>query len=372
MSFFKRLFGGGDKTRKEEPKLSWIEASKNKWGVKVLDLRPVTQEMVATSANPQMATNASSYSKEDGTSFTGQEPPFSATITTDMQFPVDPVLAPGVLFIPRTMEHKWAIYFHGDTLIFVRSWLRQVMVTAATRQVNGKLVITSISGKFLEDESPAFTRQILKYLLVSHVLGEKVPAPLPLELRSSPDEAALWAFSMYGNMAFVGFFDEGYDYEVTHPLRSHSLLHIAVAQGDTDLIRQYVQRGFDVDGLAGDGLAPLHWSLASTDTSVIDTLLQLGATADVRSGEGATPLMNAVQSNKEEFVKRLLAAGADVNVRDNRGFTALHRAAEMGLVNMVVLLLENGGDRHAAVGEYTPLSLATLRGQQEVIQLLQP
>jgi hypothetical protein len=62
MSFFGKW---PNKERKEETKeesLPWIESTQNPFGVRLLDLRPVTQTMLATSSDPQMAHNAVSYS----------------------------------------------------------------------------------------------------------------------------------------------------------------------------------------------------------------------------------------------------------------------------------------------------------------------
>ncbi|WP_325277933.1 hypothetical protein [Tahibacter sp.] len=39
-----------------------------------------------------------------------------------------------VLFTPRAMEHKWALFIHGGTLIRVRGWLRQVCCWTAARR----------------------------------------------------------------------------------------------------------------------------------------------------------------------------------------------------------------------------------------------
>lgn len=335
MSFFKKLFGNGSKEsapeKPTEGALPWIEATQNKWGIRLLDLRPITQKMTATSSDPRMAANAVSYNNEDGISFAGIEPADTTVIDAHISVPIDQVLAPGVLFIPQTMEHKWAIYYHDDTLIFIRSWQRQVFVTAKAIVENDQLVVKSIRGKFIGDEAPSVTRSLLKYILISYAIGENVPAPLPDELATSTKEAGLWAFSMYGNRAQVGTFDAGIDPIATIPLRSHSMLHIAVARGDIAQIKEQFQKGVGLNLLAADGLAPLHWSIASGKVEAMETLLELGADPNVRSIEGATPLMNAAQSNKLPHLNLLLASPADINAADNRGFTALHRAAEKGL-----------------------------------------
>lgn len=391
MSFFSKLFGR-DKNETnpgtpipyqpeqklpehtKEPvsssKLKWIESTENSWGLRVLDLRPVTLNMISTSQNPQMAKNALSYSSEDGVVFWRVAPANKTLIRTHLRVLTDKVLLPGVIFSPRDMEHKWAIYFDGDYLIFVRSWLREVVVMAKVTQQPNELVITQVQGTFTADETPAFTEAVLMFLLVSHGLGEVTPAPLPDPFLHDLDKAALWAFSTYGNKAQVGIFNSGYIASSTTPLRSHSLLHIAVARGDADGIDLQLKWGANINALAGDGLATLHWSIACHNTEMTEKLLSLGADPDVMSDQGATPIMNAVQSNKAEHLAILLKAGALINATDHRGFTALHRAAEMGHAGMVELLLKHGADKSLKAEGHTALSLAQGKGQQQIVELL--
>ncbi|MBC9912557.1 ankyrin repeat domain-containing protein [Chitinophaga varians] len=371
MSFFKKWFNKAEKEEPNEAPLPWIEPAQNPWGVRLLDLRPVTTIMLATSKDPQCASNAVSYNAEDGTTFIDEEPSDNTIISSNIVIPIDKVLAPGVLFIPQTMEHKWAIYYHNDTLIFVRSWLRKVVVTAKTTQRENTLTIDAIKGKFLNNESTELTRNIIRFLLIGYAMNEVTPAPIPPALALTPQNAALWAFSAYGNMAHFGVFDEHFEPLIDRPLRSHSLLHIAVAQGNIPEIEKQFQTGLSLDLLAGDGLAPLHWSIASKEIQVMEKLLALGAHPDSRSEEGATPLMNAVQSNKIHHVDLLLQSGANPNAIDNRGFTSLHRAAEMGHLDIVITLLKCGADKNISSGGHTALSFAEGRGHEAIVKVLQ-
>jgi hypothetical protein len=370
MAFFKKFFGKKDEPEANTLTLNWIEASENPWGIKLLDLRPVTQGMLSTSQDPQMAANAVSYSSDDGISFINQKPESGNEITAEISFSVDPILAPGVLFIPGVMENKWAIFFHQNKIIFVRSWLRKVVVTADTSQQNARLYIHKIKGKFSDDDEPEFIRAIVKFLLISHAIGEIFPAPLPNDLSSDLKSVGLWAMSMYGNMAHVGTFTSNFEGSTQSPIRSHSLLHIAAARNDLEKINLQVESGIPIDILAADGLAPLHWSLASEDLQAMQHLIKLGADLNVRSIEGVTPMMNAVQSNKVHHLNLLISSGADVNARDDRGFTSIHRAAEMGHAEIVEILLNNGADPNIEAEGHTPLSLAEMRGEEKMVSLL--
>ncbi|MEQ1553804.1 MAG: ankyrin repeat domain-containing protein [Ferruginibacter sp.] len=373
MSFFRNLFSKEkkqDTTTASEDSLPWIEPSENQWGLKLLDLRPISQSMLSTSSDPQMATNAISYGGEDGRLFWGLRPNNQKSISINLAIPIDGSLEPGVLFTPNTMEHKWAIYFDGEYLIYIRSWLRQVFVVAKTKQKNNYLFIESIIGEFTEKESQSFTKAISNFLLISHSIGEVVPAPLPKEFEFHRRSAGLWAFSCYGNMAHIGTFDENFLPIPTGKLRSHSLLHIAVAKSNLTEIEIQVKNGTSVNSLAGDGLATLHWSIANDGIEPMKKLLELGADPNVRTTQGATPIMNAVQSNKIDHLNLLLKSGALINAKDNRGFTALHRAAEMGHLEILRILLSNGADKTIEAENHTALSLAIARENKEIIELL--
>ena len=141
---FKRMFGGqGDDDGPETPDISWLEAADNPWGVRVLDVRPITLTMLSTSSDPRCASNALSFGQDDGTSFIGQEPPVGRSVEAGLRFPIDRVLADGVLFIPREMEHKWALFHHRGEIICVRSWLRQVQAVARVEAHGDHVVITA-------------------------------------------------------------------------------------------------------------------------------------------------------------------------------------------------------------------------------------
>jgi hypothetical protein len=367
----KRMLGRKGENAPQIPSLSWIEAADNPWGVRVLDVRPVTLTMLSTSADPQCASNAVSFGQDDGSSFIGEEPPGPRVAEASLRFPIDRMLADGVLFVPREMEHKWALLYHRGEVICVRSWLRKVQVVARVEQRDDHVEITQVRGTFgAEDEEPEFTSRILDYLLRSHALDTVYPAPLPTRLESDPRAAAMWCMSMFGNRALVATPHRFVPLDPDRPLRTHSLLHIAVARGNAAAIDEYLAAGVPIDLLAGDGLAPLHWALASEDPAILTLLLDRGSPVDVRSAEGATPLMNAVQSGSMEKVGFLLDHGADVNARDRRGFTALHRASEMGHLAVTQLLLDRGATPNPDAEGHTPRSLAEGRNREDIVAVL--
>lgn len=373
----KRVFGGREDKKEERkgpelPEIPWVRAADNPWGVDVLDVRPITLTMLSTSKDPTCAANAVSYSQDDGAGFIGQEPPVARRIDATLRFPIDRVLADGVLFAPRQMEHKWALFHHGGSILCVRSWLRQVRVIARTRTAVDAVEITEIQGAFTaEDEPPTLTRCVLDYLLRSHTLDLVYPAPLPSGMEKDPGAAAMWCMSMFGNRASFATSHKLAPTAPSVPLRTHSLLHIAIARGDVAAAERHLAAGVPVDLLAGDGLSPLHWALPCDNPAVLLLLLERGSPVDVRSAEGATPLMTAVQSANLDKITFLLDHGADTNARDHRGFTSLHRAAEMGKLEIVKLLLDRGASPSPeSQGGHTPRSLAQSRSEAAIVALL--
>lgn len=185
-----------------EIELPWIEAAETPWGVRVLDVRAVTQNMISTSADPECAANAISYDREDGSSFAGREPVLPRAIGAMIPFRVEAPFRNGALFRPRVMEHKWAIFHRGGRIYFVRGWTRKLHVVADLSAQDGSVAITRLNGVFIDtEEHPLLTTMVADFLLRSHVLGMVYPAPLPEGMEQSPEKAAMWCFHVFGNMA---------------------------------------------------------------------------------------------------------------------------------------------------------------------------
>jgi hypothetical protein len=366
---FKNIFRRkGDSA--EVPDINWVEAADNPWGVRVLDVRPVTLTMLATSTNPECAANAVSYGQDDGISYIGEEPPVTRNVEANLRFPIDRLLADGVLFAPSEMEHKWALFYHRGEIICVRSWLRQVEVVASVEEHQDHVEVTAVRGTFgAEDEDPELTVRVLDFLLRSHALELVYPAPLPAGMEKEPQEAAMWCMSMFGNRAHCATPHRFVLQDPEEPLRTASLLHIAVARGLVEDIEAHLESGVPVDLLASDGLAPLHWALVQ-GPDIMNRLLELGSPVDVQSSEGATPLMNAAQNGSLDGASFLLDHGADVNARDRCGFTALHRAAELGHIDVTRMLLDRGASPNPEAEGHTPRSLAEARGETDIVDLL--
>src|SRR5215470_17476338 len=115
------------------PDLQWIAPADNPWGVRLLDLRPVTLGMMSTSADPECAANALSYGHEDGSSFIGMQPNSKHTVDVGLRYRIEYPFVEGAMFIPDCMEHKWAIFYRDGKILFVRSWTRELYAAAEVK-----------------------------------------------------------------------------------------------------------------------------------------------------------------------------------------------------------------------------------------------
>jgi hypothetical protein len=355
-----------------ENKPYWIEPADSPWGVRVLDVRPFSQSVTAWSEDPSCAQNAISFRGDDGSAFIGVAPEISRTVLIGLRYRADGFLADGVLFAPDDMDEKWAIFVHHGRIIFVRSWRRSVVAVASTRMEGEFIEITEIEGVLTGDqnETPDLTVRMLHALLFNHGLDLTYPLPIPPGMDADIDATAKWCYSLCGRRAAAAASDPLPLDPPDTPLRSNSLLHIAVAQGDREKVRAQVEAGLPIDLLAKDGLSAMHWACTRPDNAMFELLLELGMPVDVRSDEGATALMNIAQNGSVDKGVFLLDRGADVNAVDGRGFTGLHRCAEVGNLDMVRLLLDHGANPHIEANGHTARSLAESRERPEVVALL--
>lgn len=102
--------------------------------------------------------------------------------------------------------------------------------------------------------------------------------------------------------------------------KDESPLMLAALHGLTDVCRQLILRGADVNK---PGWAPLHYAATHGHLEVMALLLDQYAYIDAASPNGTTPLMMAARYGTPEAVKLLLDAGADPSLKNGLGFNAI-------------------------------------------------
>jgi len=208
--------------------------------------------------------------------------------------------------------------------------------------------------------------------------------------------------------------------------QSTTLLHIAAATGNTEIVKTLLAHHAEVNAKDAEGSTPLHLAALLGRPQVAELLLTHHADVSVKNIEGKTPLqlahrhrdvegllvahgaeldiLEAIRMGKLEkvrsllegnpelarsndrgwtplhlatfwnapkaLVELLLAKGAEVNAADSQGETPLLRAAGGGRRDVVELLLAKGAEVNAGAGDGTPLNFAAGGSDRALVELL--
>lgn len=167
----------------------------------------------------------------------------------------------------------------------------------------------------------------------------------------------------------------------------------ACTNGNDALVRLLLKSGANPNTAIATGVTPLMTCAKSGSVDAVKRLIEYGAAIDAREpDQHQTALMWAAAEHQLNVAQALIEAHADLKARSNAGFTAIHFAARQGDREMVRLLLaagvdvnilaqtdaadatkpaapgragalQIGGPKTAGVNGYTPLLVATVRGQ---------
>ena len=122
----------------------------------------------------------------------------------------------------------------------------------------------------------------------------------------------------------------------------------AVQNGLTDMVRQLIALGADVNASSDDGMTPLHWAAYYGHADVALVLIHSGANVNARDKYVfETPLHVAAKGGHAAVVRVLVASGADVNAKTSAMITDY---------------------RHSGM---TPLEIARAEGKTEVVRILE-
>ncbi len=137
----------------------------------------------------------------------------------------------------------------------------------------------------------------------------------------------------------------------------------AVRERSPDRVRALLAQDPKLIQAKSDGATALHVAAIGNDRAMVDLLLSAGADLCARDDTyQMTPIGWANEEGHMEMVRYLYARGAEVD---------LHQAAACGLSDRVSDLVKGSRRQvNAIAGGWTPLQLATLWGQRDVVELL--
>ncbi|XP_052803268.1 ankyrin repeat and SOCS box protein 8-like [Mya arenaria] len=132
-------------------------------------------------------------------------------------------------------------------------------------------------------------------------------------------------------------------------------LHLAVVQGNRDIVELLLSRGANIEATNVYGESPLHIAARSGDTALVSSLLAAGSNIDSYDCGEATPLFHAVYSDKPSTTELLVKAGANLNTLNEELMTPLDHAVLYKYSRIISLLLRGGCSVETSNGsEYFP------------------
>ncbi|XP_062412617.1 CARD- and ANK-domain containing inflammasome adapter protein [Sardina pilchardus] len=181
-------------------------------------------------------------------------------------------------------------------------------------------------------------------------------------------------------------------------LRKHTtFLHLAAAQGDSEVADVLLRVGAEVDSKDSRGKTPLFHAVSRGNERTVAVLLQAGAQVDsdamasafdlnsksmlrllLQNAQGKmtsesmnSALFRAVKRNLGGIVSALIDSGADVHSQNSQSYTPLLLAAELGNTDAFKALVENKANLEARLtNSSTALHLAAQSGNVTITQML--
>ena len=383
----------------------WLSAAESPFGVRTLDLRPVTEGMTSASTDPANAARAVSW----GLAMADDIPPAdlgadAKTCPCAFEYAIAPAFPDGLLFAPRVMEEKWALFHRGGSIIAVRSWTGQVVAVARGTRVGDRLTIEELTTVDVGFGPFGEATAMFDWLVRTHALAQVLPVPVPEPELDAIAQAPLVMFSIFGRMALyaasgfsppepiwplrvfgalvqaVGRGDvaqvqkllaDGEDPNVPSPLQGFTALHLAMAQGKVEVMRALLAGGANPKLRSDRGADPIGLGIVQgAAPAVLEELIAAGGTLDVGNIDGFGLLHAAAEANRPAIVPWLAGRGLAIEARTARGLTPLHVACGNGHADAVRALIAAGADVRAASPFGTPREIATAGGHAAVADLL--
>jgi ankyrin repeat protein len=150
----------------------------------------------------------------------------------------------------------------------------------------------------------------------------------------------------------------------------------AAMAADTERVKFLLSRkGADINNKGNDGETPLHLAVINGDNELITLLLDRKARIDEPDTDGYTPLALAAARNKARSVKLLTSRGANLEATIPGGYTPLFIAIGQGKLSAAKALIDAGAKCDVIEGPQRlslVMAIATQRPpERRIVQVMQ-
>lgn len=207
----RRWFGAHDKSSDtansgNQYDLRWYDPGEdNPFPVRILDVRSLTWNVVATTKDVKIAESFSAQRHFDGRDFIDAAIENASKIVCHLVFPHNGDPLDGIVFKADSMDVKWDIYIYDSVFLFVRSWTGQLQYRAVADVGPDKIIIHTIETSASNVETAS---QAVYFLLATHAMGLVLPHTIPRNTPDNSQQIALLSFSMFGNRGCYATFED--------------------------------------------------------------------------------------------------------------------------------------------------------------------
>jgi hypothetical protein len=193
--------------------LDWLEADSNPFGIRMLDIRSVTWNVVSSTSDQAIVTRFLSTRGSSGEEFVGRHANHGREIPCSLSYPFVPDFSEGPLFVARVMEDKWDVFIQELLIRVARSWTGELRFIGRIRphEASDRLMIIDQVEAATDDGALDHVQAIhdFDFVMKAYVLGRVVPNTVPLTFRAKAKEAmALYSYSVHGRRATFATFED--------------------------------------------------------------------------------------------------------------------------------------------------------------------
>lgn len=128
----------------------------------------------------------------------------------------------------------------------------------------------------------------------------------------------------------------------TESFLSESPLHLAISQGQEEIVKILLAHGLEVTVTNLYGETPLHIACRRGNIGIVKRLLEAGSLINYKDCGECTPLFHAIYSHQTEVADLLIEGGCDLDTLNEELMTPLDHAVCHNQKDMVTLLLKGG------------------------------
>lgn len=355
--------------------VKWLKAGtpENPFDQDILNLMSVAFGLVAASEDERCATRAVGWGRDLNYDFDCSALDALAPVSCQLSYPCAESLPEGLLFVPESMDQKWVIGYQKNRVILARSWTGDVAAFAEAKKTGETLQLSKLRvlpGTGLDFYgSPERT---FEWVIRSHVFGQKIPIQANDEAIDLIEKSPQITFSHFGKMLFC-LSREWKPPKIEHPLRSDGALLQAFRNRQISEMKEVLDGGADINApLSFHGYTLLHVAMIEGQKDIIEFLLENKADVNALDDHRGAPLgVGIVHGAPLHTLKLLVNQGADIRAANEDGFNYLHASAEVNREETIHWLLEQGLDIHSSTKRgLSPLHISAALGHGEVTRAL--